>query len=85
MLSHITIVETKDSGERGMNPVAMAIISAWKEYLGGPGIEPGSPVFKSATLLTELWSSAKKDHSSLTTLKKEPLENIVRKEENTGN
>ena len=27
LLSHITIVETTDSGERGMNPVAMTIIN----------------------------------------------------------
>ena len=27
LLSHITTVETTDSGERGMNPVAMTIIS----------------------------------------------------------
>ena len=32
LLSHITIVETTDSGERAMNPVAMIIINPWKEY-----------------------------------------------------
>ena len=32
MLSHVTIVETMDSGERGMNPVAMTIINPRKEY-----------------------------------------------------
>ena len=32
LLSHITIVETTDSGERGMNPVAMTIINPRKEY-----------------------------------------------------
>ena len=31
LLSHIIIVETTDSGERGMNPVAMTIINPWKE------------------------------------------------------
>ena len=30
MLSHITIVETMDSSERGMNPTAMTIINPWK-------------------------------------------------------
>ena len=29
---HITIVDTTDSGERGMNPVSMTLISPWKEY-----------------------------------------------------
>ena len=29
---HITIVETMDNGERGMNPVAMTIINPRKEY-----------------------------------------------------
>ena len=32
LLSHITIVETTDSGERGMNPVAMTIINPQKKY-----------------------------------------------------
>ena len=32
LLSHITIVETMDRGERGMNPVAMTIFSPRKEY-----------------------------------------------------
>ena len=40
LLSHITIVETIDSSERGMNPVAMTIINPRKEYLAKPGIEP---------------------------------------------
>ena len=47
LLSHITIVETMDSSERGMNPVAMIIINPRKEYWPGRGIKP-------ATLLTEL-------------------------------
>ena len=37
LLSHITIVKTMDSGERGMNPVAMTIINPWKEYWPSPG------------------------------------------------
>ena len=32
LLSYITIVKTKDCGERGMNPVAMTIINPWEEY-----------------------------------------------------
>ena len=32
LLSNITIVETMDSGEREMNPVAMTIINPIKEY-----------------------------------------------------
>ena len=32
LLSHVTIIETTDSGERGMNPVAMSIINPRKEY-----------------------------------------------------
>ena len=32
LLSHITIVKTKDSGEKGMDPVPMTIINPRKEY-----------------------------------------------------
>ena len=32
LVSYITIVKTKDSDERGMNPVTMTIINPWKEY-----------------------------------------------------
>ena len=32
LLSHITIVETTDVGEREMNPVAITIINPQKEY-----------------------------------------------------
>ena len=32
LLSHITNVETMDSGERKMNPVTMTIINFQKEY-----------------------------------------------------
>ena len=31
-VSHITVVETTDSGERGMNPVIMTIINPRKKY-----------------------------------------------------
>ena len=32
LLSHIIVVETMDSGKRGMYPVAIYIINPWKEY-----------------------------------------------------
>ena len=32
LLSHTTIVQTKDSGERGMNPITMTIINPRKKY-----------------------------------------------------
>ena len=32
LFSHVTIVETMDSCERGINPVAMTIINPRKEY-----------------------------------------------------
>ena len=57
LLSHITIFETRDSGERGMNPVAMTIINPRKE--DWPSM--GSPVLKSATLSTEQWGSIQPD------------------------
>ena len=47
--------KTTDSGERGMNPVAMAIIDPQKEYWPSRGSNQLPPVFKSATLPTELW------------------------------
>ena len=59
LLSHITIVETTDSGERGMNPVAMTIIIPRKEYWPSRGLNQRPPVLKSATLSTELWNSAR--------------------------
>ena len=61
LLSHVTIVETTDSGERGMNPVAMTIINPRKEYCPSRGSNQRPPVLKSATLLTELWGSAALD------------------------
>ena len=60
-ISHITIVETTDSGERGMNPVAMTIINPRKEYWPSRGSNQRLPVLKSATLPTELWGSATND------------------------
>ena len=51
LLSHRTIVETKDRCERGMNPVTMTNINFWKKYC--PSQQP--PVLKSCLLPTELW------------------------------
>ena len=55
---HITIVETTDSGARGMNPVAITIINPRKEYWLSWGSNQRLPALKSATLPTELWGSA---------------------------
>ena len=59
LLSQITIVETTDSGERGMNPVTMTVINPRKEYWLSWGSNHRPPVLKSAMLPTELWGSAK--------------------------
>ena len=59
LLSHKTIVETTDSGERGVNPVAMTLISPRKEYWPSRESNERPPVLKSATLPTELWGSAR--------------------------
>ena len=50
-------VETMDSSERGMNPVAMTIIDPQKEYRPGRGSNQQPPVLKSCMLPTELWGS----------------------------
>ena len=42
-----------NSGERGMNPVAMTIINPGKEYWLNCGSNQGTPVLKSCTLPTE--------------------------------
>ena len=42
LLSHITIVETMDSDERGMNPAAMTIISPRKEYWPSLWVKPAT-------------------------------------------
>ena len=46
----MTIVETMDSGERGMNPAAMTIINPRKEYWPSRGSKQQPPVLKSAML-----------------------------------
>ena len=58
LLPHITIVETKDNGEREMNPVAMTIINPRKECWPSGGSNKRPPVLKSTTLLSERWGSA---------------------------
>ena len=58
LLSHITIVETMDRGERAMDPVTMTIINPRKEYWPSLGSNQRPPVLKSVTLPTELWGSA---------------------------
>ena len=54
LLSHITIVETTDSGERGMNPVAMTVINPRKEYWPSRGSNQRPPVLNFGTLPAEL-------------------------------
>ena len=58
LLSHSTIVETTDSSERVMNPVAMTIINPLKKYLPSRGLNQQPLVLKSAKLPTELWGLA---------------------------
>ena len=54
LLSHIIIVETMDSGERGMNPVAMTIINLRKEYWPSRGSNQRLSVLKFCKQPTEL-------------------------------
>ena len=56
-LSHITIVETMDNGERGTNSVAMTIINHQKKYWSSRGSNQRPPILKPCTLPAELWSS----------------------------
>ena len=51
-----------DSGERGMNPVAMTIINPRKVYWLSRGSNQPPPILKSATLPTELWGYAHLNH-----------------------
>ena len=59
LLSHITTVETMDSGERGINPVAMTFISPWRKYWPRWGSNQRPTVLKSCTLPTEQWGPGK--------------------------
>ena len=52
------MVETTDSGGRGMNHVVMTIINPRKEYWPSWGSNQRLPVPKSLTLPTELWGLA---------------------------
>ena len=47
-----------DSGERGMNPVAMILINSGKEYQPSRETNQQPPVLKSFTLSIELCGSA---------------------------
>ena len=58
VFSHITIVKTMDSGERGMNPVTMTVTKPRKEYWPSRGSNQQPLIFRSCTLPTELWDSA---------------------------
>ena len=49
LLSHITIIETIDSGKRRMNSAAMTIINPWKEYWSSRGSNQRPPVLSSCT------------------------------------
>ena len=51
-------METRDSGERGMNPVAMTVINPCKEYWLSQGLNQPPPVLKPATLQIERWGLA---------------------------
>ena len=53
-----TIFKTMDSGESGMNPVAITIINPQREYWPSWGSNQRPPVLKSTMLPTELWSLA---------------------------
>ena len=57
LLSHITIVETTDSSERGTNPVTMTIIDPRKEYRPSWGSNQQPPILTSSLLPVELWGS----------------------------
>ena len=64
LLSHITIVETTDSSERGMNHVAW-LSSILGKNIGRAG-DRTNDLLKTATLLTELWGSAHLDAGNTT-------------------
>ena len=55
LLSHATVAEIMDSGEKGMNPVIMTIINHWTEYWPRQGSNQRLLVLKkSCMLVTEL-------------------------------
>ena len=53
-LSHITIVETMDNSERGINPVTLTITYSRREHTAIQGSNQRIPVLHSCTLTTEL-------------------------------
>ena len=59
-VSHTTIVETMDSSEREMNPVAMTIINPRRVYWPSRELNQRPSVLKSATLPAELLGLAGK-------------------------
>ena len=86
LLFHITIVETTDSGERGMNPIAKTIINILGMNICRAGDLTSNLLFSSPQCY-QLSYGAQPPHSpdSLTTLYKKPFENIVGNTENAGN
>ena len=62
LLSHITMFETMDNGEKGMNPITVTIISPWKEYCLSPGLNQRLPLLKPCTLPSWLWGSSGKTY-----------------------
>ena len=59
-LSHITIIETMGSSEKGMNPLTLTIINPWKEYWPSWGLNHPPPVLMSCILPTKLQGPATK-------------------------
>ena len=78
LLSHITIVNTMDCGERGMNPVAMTSISPRKEYWQSLGSNQQPSVHKSGEEFILIYHTIK----SFNDPNREPCRNIVGKREN---
>ena len=56
--SHITIVETMDSIERGKNPLPLTIINPWKEYWRGQSLTSD---YRFSRLLADLHNSLPND------------------------
>ena len=58
LLSNISLIETMDSGERGINPVTINTMNPLKEYCPIRGLNQRPVVLQSCALLTELcWFS----------------------------
>ena len=57
-LAAFPLNKTTDSGERGIDPVALTIINPRKEHRLSPISSQRPPSLKSYTLPTELWGSA---------------------------